>query len=249
MAIKLECPRCKTRLQAPTKAAGSYVHCPRCKGRLWVPKDAAEVAPPAASGDPVDDASAVGTPKTGLAPARGRKVSPPVPAPAKKVARFIAAEAVDSSLQLAADGKLPELQLEENLAGRPSEKKARSSNPMLVLGAIAASITLSMLLVLWDTSSSSGPAAQRSAEIRQMIESQYFGAENPGNRELEPYQILLRRAQRAYARGDLKTERAEYRKVLELLRSERGTYERGLTGDRSRDKKLETAITELLGGG
>ncbi len=40
MAIKLDCPRCKTPLHVPGKLAGGYVNCPRCKGRLWVSKDA-----------------------------------------------------------------------------------------------------------------------------------------------------------------------------------------------------------------
>ena len=40
MAIKTDCPRCKTPLLVPNESAGTYAHCPQCKGRLWVAKDA-----------------------------------------------------------------------------------------------------------------------------------------------------------------------------------------------------------------
>jgi hypothetical protein len=66
---------------------------------------------------------------------------------------------------------------------------------------------------------------------------------------LEPYQILLRDAQQAYSRGDHRAQRDCYGKVLDLLRAERGSEEKGLTGSRSKDKELEEALLVLLSGG
>ena len=48
------------------------------------------------------------------------------------------------------------------------------------------------------------------------------------------------------ARQDDDTERAMYRKVLALLRAERGKFDRGLTGSRTHDKELEKNIAILL---
>jgi len=90
---------------------------------------------------------------------------------------------------------------------------------------------------------------QQKKHARQTIEDTYFGSGNLDNKDLAPYQALLREAQRAHARGDVKTEREHYRKVLDMLREERGTHEKGLTGSRSRDKDLEEAISVLLSGG
>ena len=85
--------------------------------------------------------------------------------------------------------------------------------------------------------------------MRQKIEDHYFGSGTLEAKRLEPYQLLLREAQQAQSRGDDKTERKRYHKVLDMLRAERGAEERGLTGSRSKDKELEEAISVLLGGG
>jgi len=296
MAIKIECPRCTTRLQVPNKLAGGYVNCPHCKGRLWVAKDApadavqAEtvgISPPAAvpataaSAGPMTGSApsaaatrsvavagaapsspaarpplpSAGNPGSALRPAAPWTMAPapspppPPPAPRKKVAHFITAEAADSTLRLAADGKLPELHLEEGKGTQKQEAKARSINPLVMLGALSMSVVMSVILALVDVDSPQQVGVPQKNHARQTIEDNYFGSGNLDNKDLAPYQVLLRAAQRAHARGDVKTERAQYHKVLDMLRAERGTHEKGLTGSRSRDKDLEEAISVLLSGG
>ena len=182
--------------------------------------------------------------------ARGARVPPPPPPVVrKKVARLITAEAADSTLRLAADGKLPELRLEEGGASGNPETKSHSVNPLFMLGVLSMSIVLSVLLVLLDVESPTVSGSQRQDSMRRKIEAHYFGAESIENGNLQAYQVLLRDAQRAYTRGDRKREREDYRRVLEMLRAERSVYEKGLTGSRSRDKELENAISVLLSGG
>jgi hypothetical protein len=277
MAVKTDCPRCKAHLQVPIKLAGGYVNCPKCKGRLWVAKDAPTDATPAEviavrsgdSGIGLNGASATplagppgsppirSAPSTAVAPPRKAANGPlkppakPTPPPApiqKKVARLITAEAADSTLQLAADGKLPELALEET-AEEKQDTKSKTVNPWVMFVVLGLCIVFSVVLVLIPTESSSTSRAEQKAEKRRTIEDHYFGLNNVENAKLEPYQILLRNAQRAYTRGDYLTERRNYRRVLELLRQERGNLEKGLTGSRSRDKELEDALSVLLSEG
>ncbi|MBN1393919.1 MAG: hypothetical protein JW959_02725 [Pirellulales bacterium] len=243
MPIKLNCPRCKTPLQVPSKLAGSYVNCPHCKGRLWVSKEAAVERPPAASvAEPPSE--------KGASPAGPSPADPPrPPPPRKKVARFIAADDADSKLLPAQDGKLPGLRLDEEAIKdkRPQEKKT-SMNPLVLLGLLSASVVLSIVLALVDLNPPTGSGSETKDQQRYLIERDYFGSGNIDNRDLEPHQLLLREAQRAHIRGDRETERDNYRRVLKMLRAERAPGERGLTGSRRRDKQLEDAITVLLSG-
>jgi hypothetical protein len=259
MAIKLDCPRCKTRLHVPSKLADSYVHCPQCKGRVWVAREPAAPVTPAAPASGVELVERPATPAPAVAgrsadatvPAatgRGLTSLPPVPARRKKVARFITAEAAQSTLQPAADGKLPDLQLEEGAAQQKPQAGQHSMNPLVLLGVLSASVAVSILLVLVGIRRTDTATSQRKDEARQVIESKFFGAGNIENKGLEPYQVLLREAQRARSRGDFATERQHYRRVLDMLRAERGADEKGLTGSHRRDKELEEEISVLLGG-
>jgi hypothetical protein len=251
MAIRIECPRCHTCLQVPNKLAGGYVNCAHCQGRLWVPKDAPGDATRA---DAVTMATAGSAPIPGpTIPLRPGVLSPPQtvtppppPAPPKRIARFITAEAADSTLHLAADGRLPELHLEEGKSKETPEAKSRSVNPLVLLGVLSMSVVLSIVLVLVDWEPPSDSASPQKVQMRQMIEEEYFGAGTIDAKGLEPYQLLLRESQRASTRGDYKTEREQYRQVLDMLRTERGIHEKGLTGSRSRDEKLKNAISILL---
>ncbi len=248
MAIKLDCPRCKQRLQVPSKLADGYVHCPQCKGRVWVAREAAAAAAP-----PPDDSPPAPVPSASLpipvSPAVPAPVAPP-PAPArrKKVARFITAEAAQSTLQPAADGKLPDLRLEEGAAQQKPQSQQRSMNPLVLLGVLSASVVVSVAMVLIGVQRHDTVTTQRQDHMRQMIESEFFGGGNIETKSLEPYQMRLREAQRAHSHGDFNTERERYRRVLDMLRAERGAEEKGLTGSRKRDKELEEAISVLLGG-
>jgi hypothetical protein len=170
---------------------------------------------------------------------------PPAPArAARKVARFISAETAQSALQLADDGKLPELSLQEGDGNPESQEKSRSLNPLVLLGALSLSVVLSMSLVLIDTDADSSGRAEE-AQARQVIEEEFFGSLNP-DAPLEPYQLALREAQRAHTRGDLKAERKLLHHVLDRLRAERKWTDRGLTGSREKDRKLEKQISILL---
>ena len=270
MPIKLDCPRCKTPLQVPNKLAGGYVNCPHCKGRLWVSKDAAAEKTPTAplAEPPSKKGAAAGLPSSAGRNTREntagqassgaqtsesrlfqRTAKPQPPAPRKKVARFISAETADSTLRPAADGKLPELQLDEGAVRQKPQEKSSSMNPLVLLGVLSVSVVLSIVLATIDLGSPATPQSERKEQMRYLIERDFFGSGNIDNRALKPYQILLREAQRAYTRGDYKTERENYRRVLGMLRAERGADRKGLTGSRRRDKKLEEAISVLLSGG
>ncbi len=196
MAIKLDCPRCKTPLHVPGKLAGGYVNCPRCKGRLWVSKD----APSDATHTETIEVLAGGNAELAEAP--------PPPVPHRRVARFITAESAVSTLQRGDDGQLPELHLEDDAAEKKPGPGAKTVPPMALLGLLGLSVAISLALVLYDGPSSPNSAAEKKAEMRQKIEDHYFGSGSLDAKRLEPYQLLLREGQQAYSRGDEKTQRA-----------------------------------------
>ena len=129
-------------------------------------------------------------------------------------------------MQLAADGKLPELHLEEGAAKeRPADASA-SRNPLLLIGGLCLAALFWGVLILSLLQSPTASATAEKSQARFAIENDFFGSGNIEDKSLEPYQKLLREAQRAHTRGDEKTERADYRQVLDLLRAERGPTRR-----------------------
>jgi len=64
------------------------------------------------------------------APADWPPVAPPQ---ARKVARFVTAEAAQSTLKLAADGQLPQLQLQDTDEHNKGQGKARSIPPLVMI--------------------------------------------------------------------------------------------------------------------
>ena len=183
------------------------------------------------------------------APAPGMRISSPPPAQVapsgRKVARFITIEASTSNLALAEDGKLPELRLQE---GQQTEAKKQGSgmNPLLLIGLLCLSVAMSIVLVFMGDAPGGSSVNQDKAHARFEIEDKFFFTER--NAPVEPYQKLLREAKQACSRGDRRTEKECYRKVLDMLRVERGEFDRGLTGSRSRDAELEGYVTILLRG-
>jgi hypothetical protein len=242
----------------PDKRAGSYVNCPLCAVKFWVPKEmlaeaaGGETAAATVHGGGGSSSVAVGggpsSAGRGGMRAEQPPLAPPVPPPTSlppaRTARFISADAAHSTLRLAADGNLPDLHLAEDDNAGAARTSSRALNPWLVFGLVAASVFLSILLVLVDFDPSTAPTTDVN-KARYTIEQEYFGGNDP-EAPLEPYQQLLREAHRAHVRGDLKTERRCYRRVLEMLRAERRAGERGLTGSRSRDKRLEEQLVVLL---
>ncbi len=167
---------------------------------------------------------------------------PPAPqSPAKSnVARFIAAASQDSTVQLTADGKLPELALAEATAKQ--HKSSESSASPLVLGlALVGSTLVSILLLVADFS---GGAASTTSldDARQQIERYYISQQGTPL----PYQLLLGDSQRHHERRDYKAERECYRRVLDLLRSESKDPFAGVTGTKSSDDELERLLAILL---
>jgi hypothetical protein len=139
------------------------------------------------------------------------------------------------------------LDLKEDAIQKKQDTTLQSASPLIMVGALSLSVVLSIVLVMIEVGPSAASGIQQRAQMRQLLREQYFGADEVDS-GLERYQVLLREAQRAHARGDRKTECRNYRKVLELLRSE-GIFEvRGVSGSRSRDKTLEEALSVLLSG-
>jgi hypothetical protein len=256
MPIRLDCPRCKNPLAVPSKKAGSYATCPRCQGRFWVPDDTKETFKEPEE-PPVLAAGTAGPPASRAAPPVPPGVpgsaSPPdlpgaapvVAAPGRKIARFIAADPAPSSLKVAPDGKLPELKLGEaadSLAEKPSG--SRGMHPLVLFGLLAVSVVTSIVLVLAPTDSAVPSKTLEREQARRIIETEYF-------RELDedvpprPYQLLLREAKVARARGDYAKERELYRRVLDLLRADPKPA-KGITGSAERDSHLERQLIILL---
>jgi hypothetical protein len=276
MAINLDCPRCKVRLRVPDKKAGGYVNCPHCQGRFWVdkamahdasPADTVTMAVPPPAPPPYvanDSPPSAGLPRESVSPESLPATKPPstamvlppmrtpapvappaVPQTPRKVARFISAETAQSTLQPAADGKLPELHLVDIGQKEDEEKKPSSMSPLSLFGIIAGSLVLTLvILLLGDTSNTGNTEAK--AKAWSQIEANYFT--DPGSNELQPYNQLLREAKRAHLSQDRKTEREMFDKVLVLLRAERSQTQKGLTGSRERDKKLEEQVILLRNG-
>jgi len=175
----------------------------------------------------------------------------PQSTPATRKARFIAAEAAQSTLKVAKDGQLPDLYLKDGAAEKKKQKnesQSQSMNPLVLIGAICLSLMFSITIVLVDSGSepTGGQSAKSSARI--IIETEYFG---PAVGEpLKQYELDLRAAKRAHARKDRKTERNMYRKVLDMLRTEqREERRKPLTGTTDRDKILEQQLIILLSEG
>lgn len=205
-------------------------------------------AEPARPADERADRVVLPTPKdkglpSGASPA---KSDLSVTIPRKKVARLILTETAEPKWNLAPDGSLPNLRLEERTEGEREKEKKRSSSPLLLILVLSGSLLTSLILLFVDTSSIGQGTAEQKLQARQILAAEYYSHLNP-NQPLAEYQRLLREAHWAHSRGDLKREKELYRKVLLLLYAERGrnTYT-GLTGSRARDQQLEELLRILL---
>jgi hypothetical protein len=203
---------------------------------------------------PVAPAAAVPIP---LPPTDKAASTPPAAPPqARKVARLVSADAAQSSLKLAADGQLPNLQLQEGDKKDRGQGQSRSIPPVVMILAWIVSVVLTVGIVMLNgQNGSSTDATQAKKDALAKIEDlQFFG--DPARGELLPYQRLLRDARQAHARGDFKTERKYYKKVLDLLHTETwggapaaasGTrLQKGVTGSREHDRELEQLILTIL---
>jgi hypothetical protein len=181
--------------------------------------------------------------------------TPAAPPQALKVARLVSAEAVPSTLKLAADGQLPHLQLQESDNKNKGEGKAKSIPPAVMILAWTASVVLSAVMFMMLNSGESSVATERKKEATAVIERDFSG--NSARGDLLPYQRLLRAARQAHARSDFAAERQYYKQVLDLLHTEirdgsagqgsSGHLEKGITGSRLNDRVLEEKILAVLG--
>ena len=172
---------------------------------------------------------------------------------------MISPEAAQSTLRVAEDGRLPELHLDSGAIGDKKPKRETTAvNPLVLFAVLALSVVMSVALALVDTQPEGTTIRQKKAAARIAIERNYFGQRNSVV-PLEPYQVLLREAQRAHSRGDYKQERKLYRQILQMLRAEKAAMDdttgrrwqlggsaKGITGSRTRDRELEQHISLLL---
>lgn len=188
--------------------------------------------------------AAEASPATPVPP--GHTTPAPATPPPRKVARFITSEAADSTLKLADDGKLPELQLGDLPQSSTKEKEGSGSNPLVLFGLLSLSVVASLLLVMAPEEGPGGSQTTNKQQARQIIAEQYFSDLDQIPRE--PYQLLLREARLARSRGDFNLEQQLYRKVLGMLREERGPRGamKGVTGTLERDRILAEQLVILL---
>ncbi len=167
--------------------------------------------------------------------------------PGQKTARFVSAEAAQSTLKLAEDGQLPELQLHDGQQKQKKETKTVTVNPLVLFGLLSISAVLCAYLGLAEFGA---PRSQKKDDAREVIKAEFFSPLDP-REPLKPYQVDLRKARLANMQKDYPAERMLYKKVLGLLRQERPVQpengkDRCLTGSRDRDEKLEEQISILL---
>lgn len=221
-------------LSVAPELLGTVVVCPQCASSFQVA--AGEQAPPPS---PATVPQWRGDPTMLAAGFKLNERAPPA-VPQIAVPRFKPVDPTAAAVSLTEAGTLPAL----NLADVKSPAKAvpQTEKPPRTLGLtliVAASLTLSVCLSLVDFSPAGGNADARE-RARIKIASFYGGSRGA----IEPYQLLLRDAQRAHSRGDHDTERAKYREVLRLLRAENRAS--SLTETQSGDQELEAAIAVVL---
>jgi hypothetical protein len=209
-----------------------------------------------------------GSPWRAVPPASSASPPPAAkpPRPGQRVARFVSAEASESTLKLTEDGQLPELRLRDGQQKQRKEPKSTTINPLVLFGLLSISVALSISLVVMDVGPRPSSHSEGKVSARRQIEDRFFPrrtAEEPGYEKPREYQKYLMEAQQANRRDEYETERKLYGRVLDMLRQEipayvrqlpRGSSEykkeeknRSVTGSWSRDKELEELICILLG--
>lgn len=251
MPITFRCPECGGLLSVPRKMQGQVINCKHngCvvevrgtatetgggNGQHAVGKGSGSIRTVDPAGVKINDATSAKSDSTNGGPPakRGDWLG-------RNVARFIKAEGAASPVQLAADGRLPELNLTESAEGRAGGE-VKSSNPLVMIGVLCLSFIASALLLFVEPEAS-GSASSRQALARRQIAT--FYKEPRGT--LEPYQQYLRDAQQAHSRGDVEAEKRLYRRVLNLLHAEGRSRFASLTRTPREDKELEGLLSILM---
>ncbi len=155
---------------------------------------------------------------------------------------------------MGADGKLPELLLEDadKKQEAVAEEKAKSSSPpWLLMGVFATSIAMSLAMLFIETDGTGGGGVRSQAVARVQLKQLYAGDYPP----LAPYQLRVRQALQAFQKGDREEERRLLREVLDILHAESKSRTTGITGmidapdppiGNPSDRHLESLISTLL---
>jgi hypothetical protein len=265
------CPDCSTQFPivpngnpAEPPAPSTADDSPTASDSRWAdPPPSAQTEPPSqlehvsmSAGMPsaMEPPSAKPTPKTQSSPATSADTAAnsPVQSPTKsptsrkpKQAKFISGDAQSTSFQLGADGELPRLKLEEKKKEK-TDDEGGSSSPLVLLLAVGVSLMLTAVMLFVPSETTTSESGGKAA-ARDMLRLYYIGKEAP----FEAYQLTLREALQAHSRGDAKTERRRYRKVLDMLKAEGHDKYKGLTGRSNaqsppHDRHLAEQLTVLL---
>lgn len=162
----------------------------------------------------------------------------------RTVAKFITDRTGETLVKLGEDGHLPELALVEAAAPKIDKRKqASQGNPALIYGALGFSLLASLAMLFLDPAVSD-ERSETKTMARQAVLRDFVGDDQ---KPIKPYQQLLRDAGLAQSRGDTKSERAAYLKVLKLLNSEDKNPFTGITGTAEGDEQLKKHLAVLLG--
>ncbi|MEM9943847.1 MAG: hypothetical protein AAF939_19960 [Planctomycetota bacterium] len=157
----------------------------------------------------------------------------------QQTARIIKTESVQP--QLTVDGKLPTLQLKDDVKPK-HEEDSITRNPAFIGVLVCVSLLLSVLMLL-IAQPPKDKARQAVENARSAIKKFYSVRidENP-----QPYQLDLRQAQLAHSRGDFIAETQAYQRVMLRFRAEDDGKPFKVTGSKDWDTELHDLVSTLL---
>ncbi|MBC8117016.1 MAG: hypothetical protein H7062_21685, partial [Candidatus Saccharimonas sp.] len=165
-------------------------------------------------------------------------------ATSRTVAKFITDRKGETLVRLGEDGHLPELALAEVTAPKHDKnKRPARGNPALIYGALGFSLLASLAMMFLDPAAMDERSESKTVARQSVMRDFVGGDKGP----IKPYQQLLRDAGLAQSRGDFKSERDAYRRVLRLLNSEDKNPFTGITGTAEDDDRLKKHLAVLLG--
>ena len=199
---------------------------------------------PKSNGAPADKGAPAEKP---AAPATGERRRPPKKeSKRQEVARPITTRSGENAVQMGADGKFPELALSTGTGPAKPMGQRKESNPAVLFAILAASClsTAAMLLIDFDSTTTTSSSDQAFARSRL---AGFYGTDAD---QLEPYQVLLRRAAIEYSQGHRSQERKLLKEILSLLNSVDAAAPEnlnGLTGRQTgRGKASDKELLEIL---
>jgi len=155
-------------------------------------------------------------------------------------------------VHLGADGKLPELVLQDaDQALEAAVARPQTSPPWLLLVVFGFSVTVSLAMLFIDSGNSPQVERRSRASARAALQQNYAGTYPP----FTPYQQKIRLALQAHQKGDRSEEKRLFREVLDILHAESKNRSTGVTGmidapdppaGNPSDRHLEGLISTLL---